>query len=79
MMKMINMINDNDNEHIILFEWWFGHVERKGQGECVSACRYLEVEEKVGRGRPRMTWDERLRDDMVYNEGVGIEESWCFG
>ena len=43
---------------------WFGHVERKEAGDWVSACRNLEVVGSRGRGRPKMTWRERLDGDM---------------
>ena len=39
---------------------WFGHVERKADGDWVSACRNFEVAGSRGRGRPRMNWRERL-------------------
>ena len=34
---------------------WFGHLERKGVDDWVSACRGLVVE---GSGRSRKTWDQ---------------------
>ena len=43
---------------------WFGHVERKGVDDWVSACRNLEVGGNRGRGRPRMTWSAQLDGDM---------------
>ena len=43
---------------------WFGHVERKADGDWVSACRNFEVAGSRGRGRPRMNWRERLEGDM---------------
>ena len=43
---------------------WFGHVERKEVDDWVGACRNLEVTRSRGRGRPRMTWRERLDADM---------------
>ena len=43
---------------------WFGHVERKGAEDWVSACRSLVVEGDRGWGRGRKTWKECVRDDM---------------
>ena len=43
---------------------WFGHVERKEVDDWVGACRNLEVTRSRGRGRPKMTWRERLDADM---------------
>ena len=36
---------------------WFGHVERKVDGNWMSACRNFEVAGSRGRGRPRMNAD----------------------
>ena len=43
---------------------WFGHVERKEQGDWVSACRNVVVEGNKPRGRGRKTWKECVRKDM---------------
>ena len=43
---------------------WFGHVERKGKDDWVSACRDMIVEGERGRGRGRKTWKECVMDDM---------------
>ena len=43
---------------------WFGHVERKENDDWVSACRELQVEGTRPRGRPRMTWNECVANDM---------------
>jgi len=43
---------------------WFGHVERKDDGDWVSACRGLEVEGVRGRGRPKKSWRECVNADM---------------
>ena len=43
---------------------WFGHVERKGTLDWVSACRNIEVDGKRGRGRGRKTWKDCVTDDM---------------
>ena len=34
---------------------WFGHVERKDEGDWISACRDLSVGGEKGRGRGRKT------------------------
>jgi hypothetical protein len=43
---------------------WFGHVERKKEGDWVSACRKMEVVGTGYRGRGRKTWNEVIEDDM---------------
>ena len=43
---------------------WFGHVERKNADDWVSACRKLEVEGELGRGRGRKSWKECVANDM---------------
>ncbi len=43
---------------------WFGHVERKDEGDWVSACRDMSVAGERGRGRSRKTWKECIADDM---------------
>lgn len=46
---------------------WFGHLERKGNEDWVSACRKYEVDSAVGRrgkGRPRKTWEECVVHDL---------------
>src|SRR5580692_2934875 len=43
---------------------WFGHVEQKGD-EWVRKCMEdLKMEGNAGRGRPRKTWLESVKDDM---------------
>jgi hypothetical protein len=43
---------------------WFGHVERKGDGDWLKRCTWLEAVGKRPRGRPRKTWTTKLKDDM---------------
>ena len=43
---------------------WFGHVKRREMTEPVRAVENLTVEGRRGRGRPRLTWDERIRKDL---------------
>ena len=46
---------------------WFGHLERKGNEDWVSACRKYEVGSAVGKrgkGRPRKTWEECVVHDL---------------
>src|SRR5207244_4086203 len=43
---------------------WFGHVERMVGGEWVGACRNVKVGGKGGKGGPRKTWLECVKDDM---------------
>ena len=50
---------------------WFGHVERKEDGDWVKACQRLEVSGRRGRGRGRKTWRECVAEDMKV---LGLEE-----
>jgi hypothetical protein len=43
---------------------WYGHVERKPSKEWTSKCRYVEVEGKCGKGRRKMTFEARVKQDM---------------
>ena len=43
---------------------WFGHLERKDEGDWVSACRYMVVPGNAGKGRPRKRWRDVLKDDL---------------
>ena len=43
---------------------WYGHVERKPSKEWSSKCRYVEVEGKCGKGRRKMTFEARVKQDM---------------
>ena len=55
-------------------EWrlrWLGHVERRSQDSGVAMVRKLAVGRRK-RGRPRMRWEDRVREDME-EVGVGIE------
>ena len=53
---------------------WFGHLERKGVDDWVSACRGLVVEGTRGRGRSRKTWEQCVRDDMKL---LGLHPEWA--
>ncbi|KAD3068294.1 hypothetical protein E3N88_36174 [Mikania micrantha] len=44
---------------------WFGHVRRRSQPAPVRKVELLTVEGKRGRGRPRLTWDEQIRQDLT--------------
>ncbi|KAD6119585.1 hypothetical protein E3N88_10856 [Mikania micrantha] len=44
---------------------WFGHVRRRSQSAPVRKVELLIVEGKRGRGRPRLTWDEQIRQDLT--------------
>jgi hypothetical protein len=43
---------------------WFGHIEKKEQGDWVSACRNVVVEGNKPRGRGRKMWKECIVKDM---------------
>ena len=53
---------------------WFGHLERKGVDDWVSACRGLVEEGARGRGRSRKTWEQCVRDDMKL---LGLHSEWA--
>jgi hypothetical protein len=53
---------------------WFGHVERRGDNEWISACRKVEVVGGVGRGRKRKTWREAVDNDLKKN---GLKKEWA--
>jgi hypothetical protein len=53
---------------------WFGHLERKGEDEWVSACRSFEVVGIRGRGRGRKTWEECVKADM---DLLGLSRDWA--
>jgi hypothetical protein len=43
---------------------WFGHLERKHEGDMISACRRLIVEGKRRVGRPVKTWEEDVKNTI---------------
>ena len=43
---------------------WFGHLERKDEGDWVSACRNMVVTGNAGKSRPRKRWRDVLEDDL---------------
>jgi hypothetical protein len=43
---------------------WFGHIDRKEQGDWVSACRNVVVGGNKPRGRGRKMWQECVVRDM---------------
>jgi hypothetical protein len=53
---------------------WFGHLERKGRDDWVSACRNIDVGGTRQRGRGRKTWNECVRKDM---DLLGLKEEWA--
>ncbi|KAD3069016.1 hypothetical protein E3N88_36896 [Mikania micrantha] len=44
---------------------WFGHVRRRSQSAPVRRIELITVEGKRGRGRPRLTWEEQIRQDLA--------------
>lgn len=53
---------------------WFGHVERKSNDDWVKKSYKMEVAGKVGRGRRRKTWLERVNMDMK-ELGLRVEDT----
>ncbi|MFS7912542.1 putative tetratricopeptide-like helical domain superfamily [Helianthus anomalus] len=43
---------------------WFGHVKRRQAIEPVRVVETIEVEGRRSRGRPKITWDEQIRQDL---------------
>ena len=44
---------------------WYGHVKRRQMTTPVRVVETLSVEGKRCRGRPKFTWDERIRHDLI--------------
>ncbi|KAK9070519.1 hypothetical protein SSX86_010921 [Deinandra increscens subsp. villosa] len=44
---------------------WFGHVKRRQLTAPVRAVDSISVEGRRGRGRLKMSWDERIRQDLL--------------
>ena len=44
---------------------WFGHVERRCDGENTTAVSEMRMEGKRPRGRPRLKWKTTIRRDML--------------
>ena len=40
---------------------WFGHLERKDDGDWASACRNMAVPGNAGKRRPRKRWRDVLK------------------
>src|SRR5215475_3717571 len=59
---------------------WFGHVMRMGDEDVVKEVRALGMVGKVRKGRPELTWDEVVRNDMkdrgLRKEMVGDRDEW---
>ena len=43
---------------------WFGHVQRKTHDATVRRIECIILEGKRSRGRPRRTWEERIKSDL---------------
>ncbi|KAD4584942.1 hypothetical protein E3N88_22543 [Mikania micrantha] len=44
---------------------WFGHVRRRDGFAPVRSVENLSVDGRRSRGRPRLTWDEQIRQDLL--------------
>ncbi|KAJ0614116.1 hypothetical protein HanIR_Chr02g0058871 [Helianthus annuus] len=44
---------------------WFGHVRRRQTTTTIRTVETLTVEGKRSRGRPKLTWEERTRHDLI--------------
>ncbi|GKE33156.1 hypothetical protein Tco_1452478, partial [Tanacetum coccineum] len=43
---------------------WFGHVKRRPQSVLVRRVEVMVVEGSRRRGRPKLRWEDRLKQDM---------------
>ena len=43
---------------------WFGHVERREEGDPLAGIKEWEVEGRRPRGRPRKTWQKTVEEDL---------------
>ena len=43
---------------------WYGHVQRRGPDYVGRAAEAIKPETKRGRGRPPMTWEQRIKADL---------------
>ena len=43
---------------------WFGHLDRKGKDDWVSACRDVIAAGAKGKGRGKKTWEECVTLDL---------------
>ncbi|GKA74047.1 hypothetical protein Tco_0780349 [Tanacetum coccineum] len=44
---------------------WFGHVKRRPQNAPVRRVEAMLVEGSRRRGRPKLRWEDRLKQDMM--------------
>ncbi|XP_076938837.1 uncharacterized protein LOC143607188 [Bidens hawaiensis] len=59
---------------------WFGHVKRRPTTAPVRVVEAFIVEGKRSRGRPKLTWDQRIRHDLtelhLSEDMVQTRDSW---
>jgi len=59
---------------------WFGHVKRRQMTAPVRSVETLIIEGKRGRGRPKLSWDEQIRQDLrdlhLSEDMVDDRSSW---
>jgi len=59
---------------------WFGHVKRRGEEQGIKRAFMHVVDGAVGRGRPRKTWYEVVRNDIKFlnlkEEDTGDRVKW---
>ena len=44
---------------------WYGHIRRRHVSATVRTVETLSVEGRGCRGRPKLTWEERIRHDLL--------------
>ncbi|MFS8031457.1 hypothetical protein Hanom_Chr17g01546151 [Helianthus anomalus] len=59
---------------------WFGHVKRRQMTDPIRIVETLTVDGRRSRGRPKMTWEERIRQDLLdlhlFEDMVDDRTSW---
>ncbi|XP_021974416.1 uncharacterized protein LOC110869471 [Helianthus annuus] len=59
---------------------WFGHVRRRQMTDPIRIVETLTIDGRRCRGRPKMTWNERIRQDLLdlhlFDDMVENRTSW---
>jgi hypothetical protein len=52
---------------------WWGHIERREESNWLKKCQNFEVTGKRPAGRPKKTWIEVVKRDLI---DWGLKEGW---
>jgi len=55
---------------------WFGHVQRKAEGDWIKRCSTMELEGTRSRGRPKKTFEEETRGLGLATEDAYDRGKW---